>query len=89
MKYFFEFLHNIFFRHEILKDREVAQNDGFRLAGQVPKTHVFGSSVSSFDFRAPRPVSIKRACECGPPMVIFEFLHNIFFGKTQFDNKFY
>ncbi len=52
---FFEFLRNIFFGQELVKDKDITQNDGFGLVKWILKNHVFGSTVSSFDFGAPRP----------------------------------
>ena len=80
---FFEFLRNIFFRHELLKDEEILENGGSGLNILVLKKHVFGSTDLSFDFRALRPVAIERACDCGHDMVFFKFLHFIFFRKHQ------
>ncbi len=48
---FFEFLRNIFFRHELLKDEEILENDGSGHIILIPKKHVFGSTDIRFDFR--------------------------------------
>ncbi len=85
---FFEFLRNIFFRHELLKDEEIFENDGSELIILIPKKHVFGSTDINFDFRALRPVAIERACDCGHDMVFFKFLHFIFFRKLRKTLKF-
>ena len=73
LTYIFEFLHNIFFRHELLKDEEIIENGGSGLNILILKRHVFGSSDLSFDFRALRPVAIERACEYGLGMVFSSF----------------
>ena len=75
---FFEFLHNIFFRHELLKDEEIIENDGSGLnISLIPKNHVFGSSDLGFDFGALRPITIERACDNGHDnvMIIFKLKH--------------
>ena len=76
---FFEFLHNIFFRHELLKDHEIIENDGSEINILIPKRHVFGSSDLGFDFGALRPITIERACDFGSDMVFTSY----FFRKTR------
>ena len=78
---FFEFLRNTFFRHELLKDEEIIENDGLNIL--ILKRHVFGSSDLSFGFYALRPIAIERACDRGHDIVFFKFLHFIFFRKPR------
>jgi len=80
---FFEFLHNIFFGCELLKDEEIMKNDDSGCNILIQKNHVFGSAVTNFHFRVLRPIAIERACECGSDIIFSSFYTSYFFIKVE------